>query len=298
MEIITELTKIPNLSLALGFFDGVHLGHQAVIDCAVDLARSLRCQSAVLTFEKHPECYLNNLPQKNLTSDEDKYNIIRGLGVDYLIMLDFENICKLTPNQYLEEILLRYFSPKAISTGFNHHFGIGRSGGVNFLANYQSRYDYIYTATPPQTIFGEVISSSAIRQYLKTGEIPIANSMLGRSFSVSGTVIEGKKLGQTIGFPTANIIYPENVIELPYGVYEVNAFLENGIPMHGLANYGISPTISGDGTPILETHIVGFDGDLYGKYLRIEFQKMIRNELKFDNLDELKTQIEIDLQSL
>ena len=297
MEIITELAKIPNLSLALGFFDGVHLGHKTVIDCAVDMGRSLRCRSAVVTFEKHPECYLKNLPSKNLMMDEDKHEIIKSFGVDFFIVLDFDKICTLTPTQYLDEVIIKYFSPKAISTGFNHHFGIERSGGVTFLANCQSKYDYIYTATPPQTLFGEVISSSSIRQYLKLGEIPLANSMLGRSFSVSGQVVEGRKIGRKIGYPTANIIYPDNIIEIPYGVYDVHVVLENKTIYRGLSNYGISPTVNGE-TPMLETYILDYNGDLYGKYIRIEFMKMLRPEVKFANMDELKTQIEIDLQSL
>lgn len=298
MEIISELTHIPNLSLALGFFDGVHLGHQAVIGCAVDMAHSIRCRSAVLTFEKHPECYLNNLPQKNITSAEDKYKIIEKLGVDFLIVLNFEEICKLTPMQYLEEILVKYYYPKAISTGFNHHFGIGRSGGVNFLANYQSKFGYAYTATPPQTVFGEVISSSSIRYYLKTGSLPIVNSMLGRTFSISGTVVEGQKLGRKIGFPTANIIYPDDIIEIPHGVYDVNVTFEDGTLHKGLASFGTSPTVSDDGVEKLETYILNYDGNLYGKNIRIDFLKMIRKEVKFNSLDELKTQIELDVQSI
>ncbi len=298
MEIITGLRKIPNLSLALGFFDGVHLGHQAVIGCAVELAHSSRCKSAVLTFEKHPEHYLNDLQKKYIISTKDKYDLIEDLGVNYIIELDFESIFKLNPTQYLEDILVKYFSPIAISTGFNHHFGVGRSGGVNFLANCQCRYNYLYAATPPQTIFGEIISSSAIRRHIKSGTIPLVNSMLGRNFSISGTVIPGKKIGHTIGFPTANINYPEEIVELPNGVFAVRVILPDKSEHKGLANFGISPTISADGKKSLETYILNFDDDLYGKDIKIEFIKMIRPEFQFDSLDDLKTQIEIDIQSL
>lgn len=298
MEIIKGLTNIPNLSLALGFFDGVHLGHQAVIGCAVDLAHSIRCKSAVLTFEKHPECYLSNLPQKNLTTARDKFYLIEKLGVDYLILLDFEEIKDYTPAQYLENILVKYYSPKAISTGFNHHFGLGRSGGVSFLADNQVRFDYIYSATPPQSIFGEVVSSSAIRYYLREGLLPMANSMLGRSFSIYGTVVEGQKIGQKLGFPTANIIYPENVIEIKYGVYSVEVILADGSKHKGIANYGLAPTIRNTGVTLLEVHIPNFKGNLYGQEIRVNFQKMIRPEIKFNSVEELKTQIEIDIQSI
>lgn len=298
MEIVTELTKIPNLSLALGFFDGVHLGHQAVISCAVDLSHTFDCPSAVLTFKAHPACYLNNLPHKNLSSKQDKYDLIEKLGVDYVIELDFESICKYSPAQYLSDIIYEYYSPKAISTGFNHHFGAGRTGGVTFLSNRQEKYNYVYAATPPQSIFGEVISSSTIRYYIKTGAFTLANSMLGRSFSVSGTVVEGHKVGQTIGYPTANIIYPDDIVEPQYGVYEVNIELDDGKVYKGIANFGVSPTVSMDGKPSLETHIFNFNGDLYGKNIRIYFLRMIREEVKFDNINDLKAQIDLDIQTL
>lgn len=298
MEIVRELREIPNLSLALGFFDGVHLGHQAVINCAVDFARENNCKSAVVTFKEHPYCYFKGVSPKYILTLEDKYKYIEELGVDYLIELDFAKVCTMTPMQYLEEVLVKYFSPKAISTGFNHKFGVDKSGDVMFLSDCQEKFDYIYFATPPQSIYGDVISSTAIRQFIKSGSVFMADTMLGRKFAVSGTVIKGKELGATIGYPTANIIYPLDIVEPPHGVYEVEVNIGDTQTYKGLANFGVSPTVSNSGICTLETYILNFKGNLYDSDIKVSFGRFIRPEIKFSNLDELKTQIDLDLQSL
>lgn len=299
MEIVRELREIPNLSLALGFFDGVHLGHQAVINCAVDFAKENNCKSAVVTFKEHPYCYFKGASPKYILTLEDKYKYIADLGVDYLIELDFAQVCKMTPMQYLEDILVKYFSPRAISTGFNHKFGVDKTGNVMFLSDCQEKFDYIYFATPPQSIYGDMISSTAIRQFIKSGSVFMADTMLGRKFAVSGTVIKGKELGATIGYPTANIIYPLDIVEPPHGVYEVEVNIgESSKVYKGLANFGIAPTVSNSGICTLETYILNFKGNLYDTDIKVSFGRFIRPEIKFSNLDELKTQIDLDLQSL
>ena len=299
MEIVRELREIPNLSLALGFFDGVHLGHQAVINCAVDFAKENNCKSAVVTFKEHPYCYFKGASPKYILTLEDKYKYIADLGVDYLIELDFARVCKMTPMQYLEDILVKYFSPRAISTGFNHKFGVDKTGNVMFLSDCQEKFDYIYFATPPQSIYGDMISSTAIRQFIKSGSVFMADTMLGRKFAVSGTVIKGKELGATIGYPTANIIYPLDIVEPPHGVYEVEVNIgESSKVYKGLANFGIAPTVSNSGICTLETYILNFKGNLYDTDIKVSFGRFIRPEIKFSNLDELKTQIDLDIQSL
>ena len=298
MEIIREIRQIPNLSLALGFFDGVHLGHQAVISCAVDFAREVNCQSAVVTFREHPYCFFKGESPKYILTLEDKYRYIEQLGVDSILELDFSKVCHMTPQQYLEDVLVKYFYPKAISTGFNHRFGVDKSGDVKFLSDHQDKFDYLYFATPPQSIFGDVISSTAIRQFVKSGVVDMATSMLGRKFSVCGTVIKGRELGRTIGYPTANIIYPLDIIEPPYGVYEAEVELDDGSFHKALVNFGVSPTVSNDGICILEAYLLNFSGDLYDREIRVSFSRMLRPEIKFDNLDALKTQIDIDIQSM
>lgn len=298
MEIVRELREIPNLSLALGFFDGVHLGHQAVINCAVDFARDNDCQSAVVTFREHPYCYFKGSSPKYILTLEDKYKYIEKLGVDYLIELDFAEVCKMTPMQYLQDVLVKYFSPKAISTGFNHKFGVDKTGNVMFLSDCQEKFDYIYFATPPQSIYGDVISSTAIRQFIKSGSVFMADAMLGRKFAVSGTVVKGKELGATIGYPTANIIYPLDIVEPPHGVYEVEVEIGDSKIYKGLANFGVAPTVSNSGICSLETYILNYKGNLYDTDIKVSFGRFIRPEIKFSNLDELKTQIDLDIQSL
>jgi len=298
MEIVRELREIPNLSLALGFFDGVHIGHRSVISCAVEFGRALNYKSAVVTFKVHPNSYFRGEHPQYITTPEDKYRCFEELGVDYVIELDFAQVCKMSPIQYLEEVLVKYFSPKAISTGFNHHFGVNRSGNVLFLSECQDRFHYAYLATPPQSIYGDIISSTAIRNFIKSGVVDMAASMLGRKFSVSGTVIKGRELGRTIGYPTANIVYPESIVKLPYGVYDVDIELPDGSAYRGLANFGVAPTVEAAGTPMLESYLIHFNGNLYGTNIRVCFNRMIRPEIKFNNLDELKTQIDFDIQSL
>ena len=298
MEIVRELREIPNLSLALGLFDGVHIGHQAVIECAVDYARSVYTSAAIVTFNQNPHSYLNEITPKYILTLDDKYKYLEELGIDYVIELDFAQICNMSPNEYLEDILVKYFSPMAISTGFNHKFGNGRAGTVKFLSDNQDRYRYVFFATPPQAIWGDIISSSSIREFIKSGSTDMAATMLGRKFSVVGNVIKGRELGRTIGYPTANIIYPLDIIEPPYGVYDVDVQIENEPPRKAIANFGVSPTVSDDGIAILEVYILNFDGDLYDKQIRVFFNNMVRREIKFDSLDDLKTQIDFDIQAL
>lgn len=292
MQIFTELTKNPNLSLALGYFDGVHLGHQAVIKNAVDFARQNGNKSAVITFSDHPCCYFWGVCPKYILTRKEREEKIAELGVDYLYELDFESISGLTAEDYLKNILVKYFTPSAISTGWNHNFGYKKSGNVKFLAQNAKKFDYTYFELPPQKIENEVISSTSIRKLLSTGKIEKANDMLGYNFLIKGEVIKGNQIGRTIGFKTANLIYPPELIDLPFGVYSVDTQYGKGI-----ANFGTRPTVDGKGT-LLEVHILDFDKDIYGENITVKFNKMIRTEKKFPSLDALKTQIKTDINSI
>ncbi len=296
MEIIDSLEFIPNLSIALGYFDGVHIGHRAVIHEAVEQSYLLKCPSAVITFDKHPYSYINNTKQKCINKKEDKYDLISKLGVDYLIELRFEEICDMSAYNYLN-LLISQYSPKAISTGFNHHFGVNRIGTVSFLASHQKEFNYIYTATPPQMILGEIVSSSAIRNYISQGEIPLANAMLGSKFFIKGKVVKGRGLGSELGFPTANIEFPENIITPAYGVYHTETTIE-GKTYKSVTNFGTCPTVSLDSQPSLETHILDFNEDIYNKEIKVAFIKKLRDEQKFESSDDLKKQIESDISNV
>lgn len=294
MQTFTELKENKNLSLALGYFDGVHLGHQAVIKSAVNFAQKNNLESAVITFKDHPCCYFYGVCPKYILSRKQREEKIAKLGIDYLYELDFDkHLCSLTAQEYLEEVLIKYFRPESISTGFNHNFGAKKSGDVEFLKNNQQKYGYKYFETPPQKIDNEIISSTAIRNYLQNGNIQKANNMLGHNFSIKGKIVEGQKLGRKLGFRTANLLYPAEIVDIPFGVYEVNTKYGKGI-----TNFGIRPTVSNSQKAVAETHILNFDKNIYGETLEVEFIKMLRKEQKFNSIEELKQQIQQDINSI
>lgn len=298
MQIFTELNKNHNLSLALGYFDGVHLGHQKVISTAVNYAHKNGNKSAVITFKDHPCCFFKGVCPKYILTREDRLKHLEALGVDYVYILDFDaKLCLLSAEEYLKNILIDNFSPKSISTGFNHYFGAQKSGGVDLLTKMQSIYGYEYFEIPPQKINNETISSTAIRNALSKGQIANANEMLGYNFTIAGEVIKGQQLGRKIGFRTANLIYPSELIDLPFGVYSVLVHYK-GKQYKGITNFGIRPTVSDTHRCSLETHIIDFDKDIYGQDISVEFLKKIRPEKKFDSVEELKRQISIDLLSI
>lgn len=292
MQIFTELNENKNLSLALGYFDGVHLGHKAVIDSAVGFAKEHNIKSAVITFKNHPCYHFYKIKPEYILQSREEY--IEKLGIDYLYEIDFDDrISKLSAKEYLEKILIMHFSPKAISTGFNHYFGSNKSGDTRFLSNMQNEFGYKYFEIPAQKIENEIISSTSIRKYLTNGQIQHANTMLGHNFTVEGKVIKGQQIGRKLGFKTANIKYPQTLIEIPHGVYKVRT--KYGM---GIANFGVRPTITDKSEPVLETHILDFDKDIYGEKLVVEFLKMIRKEQKFNSSDELRAQIKKDITLL
>lgn len=298
MQIFTELNNNPDLSLALGYFDGVHLGHQKVISTAVNFAHKNGNKSAVITFKDHPCCFFKGVCPKYILTREDRLKHIEALGVDYVYILDFdEELSRFTAEEYLKKILIDNFSPVSISTGFNHYFGAEKSGGADLLKKIQSVYGYEYFEIPPVKICNEIVSSTAIRNALSEGRIQRANEMLGYKFTISGEVVKGQQLGRQIGFRTANLIYPQELIDLPFGVYSVIVH-HKGVTYNGITNFGIRPTVSDTHRCSLETHILDFDVDIYGQKISVEFLKMIRPEKKFDSIDDLKAQISLDIAEI
>ena len=293
-EAITN--KHQNLSLALGFFDGVHLGHREVILNAVNIAKSNNTQSAVITFNQHPaEIFGQNI--KYISTLKTRNELIYSLGVDYIFSLDFnKKLAEINCDEYLAN-LVKYFKPIAITTGFNHTFGKAKCGTPKFLYDNQEKYGFKYYEIPQVLIKNKIVSSSEIRQYLSSGDIITANKMLADEFSFSGTVIKGQQLGRKLGYPTTNVIYPEELIKIPYGVYCVDIII-NEKKYSGMMNFGVKPTIdAGNKKPIAETHIFNFNSDIYDENIKIIIKKMIRKEQRFQTLEDLKIQIEKDIQS-
>lgn len=298
MQIFNEVNINKGLSLAFGFFDGVHIGHRAVIKSAVDFAKENNTKSAVITFQDHPCCFLFDVKPQYLIKRHDKIKFLRDLGVDYLYFLKFdEYLAVMSASEYMQDVIMKNFAPSAITTGFNHSFGARRSGDVNLLCTMQKEFCYQYFEIPPVLCDGEIISSTAIRENLMQGNIDIVNSMLGYNYFLEETVIMGEQLGRELGFKTANLVYPYNLVEIGCGVYKVNVEYD-GQTYLGVANYGLRPTIDGNKKPALEVHILNFDKNIYNQNIKVTFLKKIREEKKFDSLEELKSQIKKDVASV
>lgn len=272
-------------SLILGFFDGVHAGHREVIKTALNKDT----KSILLTFNTSPAAYFGKKVEY-IFSREKNYQLIKSLGVDEIIEQDFSELANISANDYLKKYLINKFAPVSISTGFNYTFGAERLGTPELLSQNQNIYNYKYFCSQAYLINNEIVSSTKIRNLLCNGNIEKANSFLASKFSINSIVIEGKKLGRKLGFPTANMLYPQNIVKIPYGVYAARVL---GKP--AVLNWGIKPTTDNK-NEILEVHIPNFEGNLYNQALEVEFIKKLRDEQKFNNLDELKHQIKKDTE--
>lgn len=297
MEILNKLKSEENLAIALGFFDGIHLGHKAVIMSAVDYAKKHNIKSAVVTFRQSPYVAINNVKPNYIMTLEEKIRTIKKIGVDYLYLLDFtEDLAKQTASDYLKN-LVDNLHPKMIVTGFNHYFGYNKSGGVDYLRLMQDEYGYEFKEVSPIKLQNGIISSSEIRKALSEGNIQKANAMLGYRFYVKNEIIKGRQIGRKIGFKTANLKMPEKMLNLPDGVYavEIEVF---GKKHMSIANFGSNPTVTDDTQKFLEVHIIDFNEDIYGQIVKVNFLTKIRDEKKFQSLAELKTQIKKDIECL
>jgi len=284
---------------AIGNFDGVHLGHRAVLERTKALATNLGAPSAVLTFEPHPADYFAGKPVVfRLTPFAAKAGAIEALGLDGIVFLSFDAaLAGLSAEAFVEQVLVRSLDIGAAVIGWDFHFGKGRSGSPAFLQREGEKFGFAVDVVPKVEARddggSEVISSSAVRRALEQGDIAAAERRLGRRYGVSGTVIKGQQLGRTLGVPTANIaLRPTD--RLAHGVYAVRATV-GGRTYDGVASYGTRPTVD-NGAPLLETFIFDFDADIYGQELRIDVVARIRDELKFDSLDALKVAMARDME--
>ena len=273
-------------SLILGFFDGVHVAHRAVISSAVNFSSD----SLLITFKESPAKFFNK-EYEYILPREESLKKIKSLGVREVLELDFDKVANMSAQDYLD-FLYKEFAPTSISTGFNHTFGKNRIGNPEFLKKNQEKYGYKYFCISPQLSDGDIISSTLIKKLLRGGNIERANNLLETNFSLEGVVTKGAQLGRKIGFSTANINYPNHIIKIPFGVYSVKVLEHKGV-----MNWGMKPTVHNIKEPVAEIHIIGFDGDLYGKTLKFDIIKKIRDEKIFENLEELKTQISKDIET-
>lgn len=293
MHIWNELTYINKSSLALGFFDGLHLGHKVVLKNAINIAKENNVESTVITFRTHPSNILSNQKVEQILTLDEKLKIFEQTGIDNVVLLNFEDIAAIKANDYLENILIKYFSPTAITTGFNHNFGFNKEGNSELLRKNKDKCNYKYFEVPPFVVNEKIVSCSVIRNLLHLGNFPEANKLLGYKFFINGIVIRGEQIASKLGFPSANIIYPEDKIKIPQGVYFVKVIIDNK-EFNGILNYGFAPTVNSEKEKT-EVHIIDFNKNIYGENIKIEFISKIRNQIKFDNLDKLKAQIVRDI---
>lgn len=292
MDILNDISKFPkHVSLILGFFDGIHAGHRKVINSAVNFARENCSQTVLITFKEAPAIFFKKDTNfKYIYPRHVSYGIAKKLGVDYIVEISLEDMANMSAIDYLENYLVRNYEPISISTGYNHTFGINKTGNSEFLYKNQEKFCYKYFPAELQMINDKVVSSTYIKELLGQGDLSTTNSLLEEPFKIKSKVINGRKLGHKIGFPTANMVYPERIVKLPYGVYNVKF---NNKP--AVLNWGKKPTVD-NSDEILELHIPNFDADLYGQELSMEILNKIRDEKKFASLEELKMQIKKDVE--
>ncbi|MDX2197217.1 MAG: bifunctional riboflavin kinase/FAD synthetase [Cytophagales bacterium] len=279
-------------AVTIGFFDGFHLAHQLIIKNLTEYASHHQIKSVVITFWPHPKSVLapENYFQYLLSIDE-KTKLFEESGIDYLYIIPFTNeISEISATDFLKNILLSQLCAKHIILGYDHHFGKNREGNYKFLLNKTTDYQYTVQEIKPQIAAGEIIHSSTVKEALRNGETGKANAMLGYEYFISGTVIEGKKLGRKLGFATANIKINFNQKLLPKpGVYAVYCTVRH-TEYKAMLNMGTRPTVNGQNMSV-EVHIFDFNETIYGEDITIKFKKRLRNEKKFNSLDELKNQL-------
>jgi riboflavin kinase / FMN adenylyltransferase len=285
--------------VALGNFDGMHVGHRAILAHARDIARSASRPLAVMTFEPHPREFLAKQPAYlRIFSLREKLSTLAGLQLDTLFLMRFnQQLAATSAEDFIEHMLVQQLGVTHLVTGDNFYFGKGRQGNKTLLQEKASQLGFGYTALPPVLADdGQIVSSSTIRTLLSEGNIEKANSLLGSQYRIGGRVILGQQRGRTIGVPTANIALG-NLYRPRFGVYAVQVQLEGEENKRaGVANLGVKPTM-GEHAPLLEVHLFDYDGDLYGKQLRVFFSRFIRPEQKFADFTALTTQIQADIKA-
>ncbi len=296
MEIITKIEKntFEASSLALGMFDGVHLGHQKVIMNAIEKAKKLNIKSAIVTFKEHPQVITAKTPTKLISNVEERLGMFENLGVDYCVLLEFnEALSNMTAVEYIEKVLVSSLNAKNITIGYDHRFGSDKMGNEDLLKEYGGKYSYTADVIPAFVIDGQVVSSSIIRKAISSGEVHLAHKYLGRPYEIKGIVVKGAQRGRLLGYPTANIDLCEKYIQPKEGVYAGIAEINNK-KYKTVVNIGKRPTYNDIEKSLLEAHLIDFEGDLYSKELKISFIQRIRDEIKFQSEQELKIQIQQD----
>ncbi|MCQ2514987.1 MAG: riboflavin biosynthesis protein RibF [Ruminococcus sp.] len=279
-----------NTAIALGFFDGLHTGHRNVISVAVK-AKEQGLMPVCFTFAKSPKSILSGNAVNGLMTDDEKIKTLEELGIEKVYEADFNKIRNITANEFFEDILLRTLKAKKLSCGFNYRFGKNGEGDINQLEKLCSKYSVELEIIPPEKIGGQLVSSTLIRNLIKSGDIRLANKMLCGKFGFVSKIEYGKQLGRKLGTPTINQQLCKELVIPKFGVYASVVTLENGKKYCGVTNIGIKPTVGGT-TPLSETWLPEYKGDeLYGQSADIRLIEFIRPERKFSGIEELQKTI-------
>ncbi len=279
--------------LTIGNFDGVHLGHQALIGQTAAIAKELGLPTAVLSFKQHPKSLLSGDSFKYLLGAEDKEKLIAAAGADIYCPLDFEAVRDLSPEEFAAKLVIDGFKAKHVVCGYNFSFGKGGKGTPALLKELLSTRGVECTVLPRITVGDEHVSSTRLRALIAAGDMVSAARLLGRLYSFNLPVVQGRHLGAKLGSPTINQHFPEDRALPAFGVYAALCGIDGKL-YGGVANIGVKPTVSDEGVPLCETNIFDFSDDLYGKEVRVYLCKFIRAERRFKDLSALRAQIARD----
>ncbi|HRX29606.1 MAG TPA: bifunctional riboflavin kinase/FAD synthetase, partial [Saprospiraceae bacterium] len=299
MRIFRSTSDIPNFNnavITIGAFDGVHFGHRKILERVKSLAKEIDGESVVITFEPHPRKILfpneNDFPM--LQTLEEKLKVLSSLNIDNVVVLPFSvEFSQMHPREYIENLIVRYFKPKYVVIGYDHRFGLNRSGDIYFLKQYEKTHGFKVIEISKQEIEDKIISSTTIRNALLEGDVQSANSLLQNNYLITGQVVKGDGIGKTLGYPTANLkVNGKDKLIPADGVYAVlvNILDEQ---YEGMLYIGSRPTLKGS-TRNIEVNIFNFNQDIYGYEISVELLEFLRGDMKFENLEELKTQIKKD----
>lgn len=292
---ISEFNSTKKTIVTIGTFDGVHIGHQKIIEKLIQETKKADCESLILTFFPHPRMVLNGSSSiKLLNTINEKSSLLEKMGLDNLVVHPFDKkFSNLSAEEFVKTILVDSFNLKKIIIGYDHRFGNNRAANIDDLISFGKKYDFEVEQISAQEIDSVSVSSTKIRDAITDGNMIVANEFLGYDYILSGKIITGKQLGRTIGFPTANIKIEENYKLIPKnGVYIVKSHLQEKT-VFGIMNIGLNPTVNGEDLSI-EVHFLDFEADLYNKNITVSVIARIRDEQKFTSIDLLKSQIQED----
>lgn len=282
-------------AVTIGMFDGMHLGHVKVVQGCLEAAQQSGLKTCVITFSNHPADHFTGKRNELLMPMQEKIAALETLGIDYAVVLPFDSyIVELPAKNFIEDHLIDRMKATKVILGYDNHFGKNREGSISFInEHFSEKLDAI--SIQVAKVDDVIVSSSQIKKYLSEGDVSNAKAMLGNYFAISGKVVHGNQNGRKIGFPTANMsLNADNKFIPQLGVYLCKVHLDAG-EFYGLTNMGFRPTLNKDEGIHIETHILGFDADIYGQKIEIQFMEKIRSEKRFDTFEDLKNQISADL---